>query len=46
MCILAGMAVLGFRLDLVSSGLAQVLFDAGVLGALCRPIWAGFLSSY
>ena len=33
------------RDDLVAE-LERVLFDAGVLGALCRPIWAGFLSSY
>ena len=45
-CNLAGMAVLGFSLGMVSSGLAQVLFDAGVLCALCRPTWTGFLSSY
>jgi len=46
MCTLAGMCVLGFSLEMVSSGLAQVLFDAGVLGALCRPRWTGFLASY
>ncbi len=45
-CTVAGMAVLGFSLGMVSRALAQVLFDAGVLGALCRPIWTGFLSSW
>jgi hypothetical protein len=43
-CALGGLAVLGFSLGIASSFLAQVVLCAGVLRALCGPIWTGLVS--
>ena len=45
-CTVAGLAILGFSLWIASSGLAQVVFYAGVLRALCGPMWTGLVSSW
>ncbi len=45
-CTVVGVAVLGFSLRIASSVLAQVLFYAGVLRALCGPMWTGLLSPW
>ena len=45
-CTVAGLTVLGFSLWIASSALAQVVFYAGVLWALCGPMWTGLLSPW
>ena len=42
----AGLGVLWFSLWIAGSTLAQVVFYAGVVRALCGPLWTGLLSPW
>ena len=45
-CTAAGLGVLWFSLWIAGSALAQVVFYAGVVRALCGPLWTGLLSPW
>jgi len=44
-CLVAGLAIIGFSLDPTGSQLARVLFYGGVLRALCGPMWTVLVST-